>query len=74
MILPEINAFTVGELLCFFEIACAYAGALLGINTFDQSGVEEGKNATYALLGKKGYDAKREELAGMPAKDPAYIF
>ena len=71
--LPEINAFTVGELLCFFEIACAYAGALLGINTFDQPGVEEGKNATYALLGKKGYDEKRAELARMPEKDPAYV-
>ena len=60
-------------LICFFEIATSYAGALLGINTFDQPGVEEGKNATYALLGKKGYDEKRAELARMPEKNDAYI-
>lgn len=70
--LPEVNAFTVGELLCLFELATAFAGELLGINTFDQPGVEEGKKATYALLGKPGYDEKRAELAAMPERNAAY--
>jgi glucose-6-phosphate isomerase len=71
--LPEVNPFTVGELLYMFEVATAFTGELLGIDAFDQPGVEEGKNATYALLGKPGYDEKRAELAARPAEDPAYI-
>lgn len=73
IMLPEVNAFTVGELLMFFMIQTAYAGALLNIDTFNQPGVEEGKNATYALLGRPGYDEKRAELASIPAKDEKYI-
>ncbi|MBQ9781689.1 MAG: glucose-6-phosphate isomerase, partial [Clostridia bacterium] len=71
--LPEINAFTLGELLFFFELETAYAGEMLNINTYNQPGVEEGKNATYALLGKKGYDKKREELNNAPKKSDKYI-
>ena len=55
------------------EEATAFAGELLGIDAFDQPGVEEGKKATYALLGKPGFDEKRAELAARPAEDPAYI-
>ena len=55
IILPEINAFTIGQLLYLFEMETAYAGAMLNIDTFNQPGVEGGKNATYALFGKKGY-------------------
>ncbi len=73
ILLPEVNAFTVGELLFFFEMATAFAGELIGINTFDQPGVEEGKNAAYALLGKAGYDQKRAELANIPAKTERYM-
>ncbi|MDR0839825.1 MAG: glucose-6-phosphate isomerase [Christensenellaceae bacterium] len=69
--LPEVNAFTIGELLYMFEVQTAFAGELLHINAFDQPGVEEGKNATYALLGKQGYDAKRQELSAAPAKEAA---
>ncbi len=70
--LPAVNAFTIGELLYLFEIATAYAGELLNIDAFDQPGVEEGKKATYALLGKPGFDDKRAELAAAPASDAAY--
>ncbi len=69
---PEINAFTLGQLLFLFELQTAYTGAMYNINTFNQPGVEEGKRATFALLGKKGYDAKRAELDAA-ASDPAYI-
>ena len=71
--LDEVNAHTIGQLLYFFEVQTAFAGALLNINTFDQPGVEMGKNATYALLGKQGYDDKRTELEARPTKNPRYI-
>ncbi len=71
--LPEVNAFTLGQLICLFELQTAFAGELLDINAFDQPGVEEGKNATYALLGKNGFDEKRRELAARPKKSAAYI-
>lgn len=71
--LPEVNAFTVGELLYLFEIQTAFAGELLRLNAFDQPGVEEGKKATYALLGKPGFAEKKAELDAAPAKLAAYI-
>lgn len=73
ILLPEVNAFTVGQLLFLFEMATAFAGELLNINAFDQPGVEEGKKATYALLGKQGYDEKRAELAAIPEKNEKFI-
>ncbi len=72
ILLPEVNAFTIGELLFMFEIQTAFAGELLNINTFNQPGVEEGKNATYALLGKTGYDEKKRELDAAPKKKESY--
>ena len=71
--LPEVNPFTIGELLYMFEMQTAFAGELLGIDAFDQPGVEEGKKATYALLGKPGYDEKRAELNARPESDPRYV-
>ena len=60
--MPEVNEFTLGQLIMLFEMQTAFAGELLGIDAFDQPGVEEGKNAAYALLGKTGYEAKLDEL------------
>ena len=73
IILPEVNAYSVGQLMMFFMLETAYAGAMLGIDAFNQPGVEEGKNATYALLGRAGYEAKAEELRSRPAKSDDYI-
>lgn len=70
--LPEVNAFTLGQLLFLFELQTAYAGAMLNINTFNQPGVEAGKKATFALLGKPGYEAQKTELDNA-ASDAAYI-
>ena len=69
---PEVNAFTLGELLFLFELQTAYAGAMFNINTFNQPGVEAGKKATFALLGKPGYAEKKAELDAA-APDEAYI-
>ncbi|MCL2405899.1 MAG: glucose-6-phosphate isomerase [Defluviitaleaceae bacterium] len=71
--IPKVTPQTVGQLLYFFEVATAYAGELLNINAFDQPGVEEGKNATYALFGRPGYDAKKAELDAAPVKEEQYI-
>ncbi len=71
--LPILNAYTLGQLLFFFELETAYMGEMLGIDTYNQPGVENGKNATYALLGRNGYDEKREELNNAPKKLDKYI-
>ncbi len=59
---PEQNEFHLGELFYFFEFACGISGYLLGVNPFDQPGVESYKSNMFALLGKPGYEAMREEL------------
>lgn len=71
--LPEVNEFTLGELLYMFEVATGFAGELLNINAFDQPGVEEGKNATYAMFGRPGYEEKKKELGLRPKKNAKYI-
>ena len=70
--LPVVNEFTLGQLLYLFELQTAYAGAMLNINTFNQPGVEAGKKATFALLGKPGYDGQKAELDGA-SPDEKYI-
>ena len=73
--LPEVSAHTIGQLLYFFELVTAYAGALLNINTFNQPGVEESKIAAYAVMGydSEVHTAKREEMKNRPARAEEYI-
>lgn len=70
--LPEVNEFTLGQLLYFFELQTAYTGAMLDVDTYNQPGVEAGKKATFALLGKPGYAEQKKELDGA-ASDPKYV-
>ena len=74
--LPEVNANTVGQLIYFFELVTAYAGALMNINTFNQPGVEESKIAAYAVMGYESelHTAKREEMKNRPAPKAELIF
>lgn len=58
----EKSAYVLGELLYFFELACAISGYLLGVNPFDQPGVESYKKNMFALLGKPGYEDLQEKL------------
>lgn len=60
--IPEQNEFYLGELFYFFEFACGVSGYLLGVNPFNQPGVESYKKNMFALLGKPGYEKEREEL------------
>ena len=59
---PEVNEFYLGQMFYFFEFACGVSGYLLGVNPFNQPGVESYKKNMFALLGKPGYEAQREEL------------
>lgn len=59
--IPKVDAYNLGQLLYMFEVQTAIAGALYNINTFNQPGVEQAKNYTYALMGRAGY----EESANM---------
>ena len=71
--LPKVTPNSIGFLLHFFEIATAFAGELMEIDAFDQPGVEEGKNATYALFGRPGYEDKKAELDARPKRDSKYV-
>ena len=60
--IPEVSEFYLGELFYFFEFACGVSGYMLGVNPFNQPGVESYKKNMFALLGKPGFEAQREEL------------
>ena len=60
--IPEQNEFYLGQLFYFFEFACGLSGYLTGVNPFNQPGVESYKKNMFALLGKPGFEAEREEL------------
>ena len=59
---PELDEFDLGELFYFFEFACGVSGYILGVNPFNQPGVESYKKNMFALLGKPGYEEQREQL------------
>jgi glucose-6-phosphate isomerase len=59
---PELTPYHFGYLVYFFEKACGISGYLLGINPFDQPGVEAYKKNMFALLGKPGFESLKEEL------------
>ncbi len=60
--IPRQDEISLGQLFYFFEFACGISGYLLGVNPFNQPGVESYKKNMFALLGKPGYEAEREEL------------
>ncbi len=60
--IPEQNEFYLGQLFYFFEFACGVSGYILGVNPFNQPGVESYKKNMFALLGKPGFEKEREEL------------
>lgn len=56
VVMPALNALYIGQLFYFFELACGISGSMLGVNPFDQPGVEAYKNNMFALLDKPGYE------------------
>jgi glucose-6-phosphate isomerase len=71
--LPEINAFTLGQLIFLLEVATVAAGRLFGVNPLDQPGVEGGKKTTFGLMGRPGFEAYREEVAQAKPKMLKYM-
>jgi glucose-6-phosphate isomerase len=60
--IPEINEYVLGQLIWFFEMACAVSGYILGVNPFDQPGVEAYKKNMFALLGKPGFEEETKAI------------
>ncbi len=67
--LDKVDAWHIGSLIMFLEIATAYAGSLYGIDAFNQPGVELGKQFAYAMLGRPGAEAARKEWDSLPKAD-----
>jgi glucose-6-phosphate isomerase len=59
---PELNEFYTGQLIYFFELACAISGYILDVNPFDQPGVEAYKKNMFALLNKPGFEEAGKKL------------
>jgi glucose-6-phosphate isomerase len=70
---PVIDAFAVGEFFFLYELQTVMGGALFGVNPFGQPGVEAGKNATYALMGRTGYETLKDELLAGSKDDSPYV-
>jgi len=60
--LDELSAFTLGQLFYLFELQTAYGGKFYNVNAFDQPGVEAGKINAFAMLGKKGFEQRKNEI------------
>ena len=71
--LKRVNEENVGALLFLLEMQTAYAGELYNINAFDQPGVELGKNFTYGLMGRKGYETNRKEVERASRPDAKWV-
>lgn len=69
IIIPEVNEFTMGQLFYMLELQTALIGELFDINAFNQPGVELGKHYTYGVLGREGYEDRKEEYKNRPESD-----
>lgn len=65
LVFPKIDAHSVGQYLFLMEVAVALMGEFYGVDAFDQPGVEAGKIAAYALMGREGFEARRSEIEGV---------
>ncbi len=66
---PQLNEYYIGQLIYFFEIACGISGNVLGVNPFNQPGVEAYKKNMFALLDKPGYEAESKAIKERLAKE-----
>lgn len=75
VIFPEVNEYTVGQFIYLYEVTTSLAGALFGINPYDQPAVELGKEAAFALMGKPGdeYEELAQEIQDLTDVDTAYL-
>jgi glucose-6-phosphate isomerase len=71
--LPEINPFTMGQLIYLLEVTTVAAAALFGVNPLDQPAVEDSKQTTYGLLGRPGFESRQQEFAAAPPPLEKYL-
>jgi glucose-6-phosphate isomerase len=70
---PEVTAYTLGQLFAFAEMSVAYCGELLNVNAFDQPGVEAAKVAAYGLMGRAGYEDVKAKIEKAPPPGEKYV-
>jgi glucose-6-phosphate isomerase len=73
VIFPEVNAYTVGQFIYLYEVTTSFAGALFGINPYDQPAVELAKEATFALMGKAGYEKLAQQIQPLTEIDGDFL-
>jgi glucose-6-phosphate isomerase len=73
VLFDEVNPYTVGQFIYLFETTTSFAGALFNINTYDQPAVELGKKATFALMGREGYEEIAGKIQPYAQIDPGYV-
>jgi glucose-6-phosphate isomerase len=73
LILPEVNAFTVGQLLFLLEVQTVFTGGLYDINPMNQPGVEASKQYIYGMMGRRGFENKAREAKEWQARKSQYV-
>jgi len=73
VIFDKVNAYTVGQFIYLYEVTTSFMGALLDINPYDQPAVELGKEATFALMGKEGYEDFAQEIQSKTEIDEDFL-
>ncbi|MBN1124876.1 MAG: glucose-6-phosphate isomerase [Sedimentisphaerales bacterium] len=73
VLFDKIDAFTIGQFIYLFEVTTSITGRLFNINTYDQPAVELGKEATFALMGREGYEELAGKIAPVAKIDPEFL-
>ena len=73
VLFPQVDAYTVGQLIYLFEVTTSFAAALFGINAYDQPAVELGKEATFALMGRSGCEKLAEQIKPFTEVDEDFL-
>jgi len=73
VVFPEVNPYTVGQFIYLYEVTTSFAGALFGINPYDQPAVELGKEATFALMGKSGCEKLAQLIQSLTEIDGDFL-
>jgi glucose-6-phosphate isomerase len=73
VLFDEISPYTIGQFIYLFEVTTSFAGALFGINTYDQPAVELGKEATFALMGCEGYEELAKDISPVSQVDEDFV-
>ena len=73
IVFPKVDAHSVGQFLYMMELSVALMGEFYDVDAFDQPGVEAGKLAAYALMGRVGYEERKAEIEAASTKTPRIV-